>query len=282
MAVNRSVLRGIAVLEAMAEIGEPVPLGTLVEHVGLDKATVWRLLSTLVEAGYVIQDEDTGRYALTNRVLRLARSFFEHSDLRSVARPHLMRLRNEADETVHLGQIDGERVVYIDKIDAERSVRLVSSVAQGMPIHTTSLGKAILAHLPEAADLIEGMELTRKTPQSITNPNVLLRELRIIREVGYATDHEENEENVICVGSPVLDGRGRVIAAVSVSGPKFRVGRQVKVLGELCRRTAERISSDLEGASAMIAIPPLRVAGSDASQPGRVDDAGDAHEESTP
>ncbi len=259
MVVNRSVLRGLAVLEAMAETGEPVALGTLVKRVQLDKATVWRLLATLQEAGYVAQDEDTGRYALTNRVLRISRSFFEHSDLRSIARPHLARLRDAAGETVHLGQLDGARVVYVDKLEGERSIRLVSSVAQSMSVHTTALGKAMLAAMPreQARALVQQLDLAPNTERSITNPAMLYRELEAVASVGYATDREENEENVFCVGAPVLDGRARVIAAISLSGPKFRVGQRVKELGELCRKTAKRISSDVEGANAMIAMPPL-------------------------
>ncbi len=271
MKLNRSVLRGIALLEALGEAGEPLGPAKLAASVDLDKATVSRLLATFEHAGYVDREPAGGRYRLTNRVLRLSRSLLEHSDLLRIARPHLTRLRDDCGESVHLGQFDGDHVVYVDKLEAERSIRLVSTVARSMPIHTTSLGKAMLAAMDrEAARAVVGhLDLAPRTPASITDPAVLLRELDGIAARGFATDEEENEQNVCCIGAPVFDRTGRVVAAVSLAGPIFRVGPQVEDLGERCRRAAEDVSEDLAEMGLAVPVPaspgPVGIPGRDAA-----------------
>jgi DNA-binding IclR family transcriptional regulator len=260
--LNRSVLRGIALLEALGEAGEPLGPAKLAASVELDKATVSRLLATFEHAGYVDRDPAGGRYRLTNRVLRLSRSLLEHSDLLRIARPHLARLRDDCGESVHLGQFDGDHVVYVDKLEAERSIRLVSTVARSMPIHTTSLGKVMLAAMdPEdVRGVVACLDLTPRTPASISDPGVLLRELDRTAARGFATDEEENEQNVCCVGAPVFDHSGRVVAAVSLAGPTFRVGPRVQDLGERCRRAAVDISDDLAELGVVVTTtPPLGV-----------------------
>ena len=148
--MTRTLSRGLDVLEALARGNEhglgPSAIG---QRVGLDKATVTRLLRTLVEAGYVTQDETTRRYRLTGKILWLAHRVTVRLDLRSVARPHLTALRDELGETVHLGVMEDLRVVYVDKLEADNSIQLVSAVGQTMPLHSTSLGKAMLAALPD-------------------------------------------------------------------------------------------------------------------------------------
>jgi DNA-binding IclR family transcriptional regulator len=148
--VTRTLSRGLDVLEALARASEqglgPSAIG---QQVGLDKATVTRLLRTLVEAGYVTQDEATRRYRLTGKILWLAHRATVRLDLRTVARPHLTALRDELGETVHLGVMEDLGVVYVDKLEADNSIQLVSAVGQTMPLHSTSLGKAMLAALPD-------------------------------------------------------------------------------------------------------------------------------------
>ena len=138
-------------MEALARGDEPgLGPSAIGQRVGLDKATVTRLLRTLVDAGYVTQDPTTRRYRLTGKILWLAHGVTARLDLRTVARPHLTALRDELGETVHLGVMEDLRVVYVDKLEAANSIQLVSAVGQTMPLHSTALGKAMLAALPDA------------------------------------------------------------------------------------------------------------------------------------
>ncbi|AYY12599.1 IclR family transcriptional regulator [Actinobacteria bacterium YIM 96077] len=266
MKLTRSLLRGFEVLEALAEEGRPLGPARVAERVGLDKATVSRLLATLSHAGYVTRDPTAGNYRITARVLRLSRAFLEQCDLRGIARPHLTRLRDEVGETVHLGQADGDQIAYIDKLETARSVRLVSAIGQTMPVTTTALGKAMLSALdePDRSMIISALGLPARTARSLTDPQDLIDDLDRTARRGYAIDQEENEDGVICVAVPVKDGDGRLVAAISISGPDFRVGPEVDRLGTACRDAAEAIARDLP-AGVVAQVGFGRIAQNDAS-----------------
>jgi DNA-binding IclR family transcriptional regulator len=245
--LNRSLQRGLAVLEAVADSSGPVGPTRITELTDLDKATVSRLLATFEHAGYVIRDAETGRARLTSRVLRLSRGYLEHCDLRTLAHPHLGELRDASNETAHLGVLTGDRVVYIDKMESSNSVRLVSAVGQTMPVHTTALGKAMVAALEEQvrAPFLEQLDLCEATPATMTDQATLLEELDRTAQRGWSIDAAENEPNVLCIGAAILDGDGSVVGAVSVSGPQFRMEPRIDELGELCRSTADRIAAEV-------------------------------------
>lgn len=246
MKPTRALLRGLEALEVLAASDEPLGPTQLARRIGLDKATVNRLLFTLCEAGYA-QVEDGGRYRLTGRIMQLAGGFGSQSGLRELARPHLERLRDATDETVHLGVRDGDRVSYIDKVPGTHPVRLVSEVGRAMPLHTTALGKVALAWMDDDDRLrvLAELELAPRTERSITSVDELGRELIRTRERGYAIDDRENEEHAYCVGAPVLDRDGRLVAMVSLSGPSYRVAERHRDHGELVRSTAAAVSAVL-------------------------------------
>ncbi len=246
--VTRTLSRGLDVLEALARANEdglgPSAIG---QRVSLDKATVTRLLRTLVEAGYVTQDEATRRYRLTGRILWLAHRATVRLDLRSVARPHLAALRDELGETVHLGVMEGLGVVYVDKLEAANSIQLVSAIGQTMPLHSTSLGKAMLAALPdeEREATYARMDLSRRTDRTILDLTAFREEIRRTQLCGYSTDDRENEPFGACVGAAIVGADGRPVGAISISGPSFRIHDRLAVL----RRTrARRGRSDRPGA----------------------------------
>ena len=246
--VTRTLSRGLDVLEALARADEdglgPSALG---QRVDLDKATVTRLLRTLVEAGYVTQDETTRRYRLTGRILWLAHRATVRLDLRSVARPHLTALRDELGETVHLGVMESLRIVYVDKLEAENSIQLVSAVGQTMPLHSTSLGKAMLAALPEAEReaTYARLELTPRTDRTIRDLDALREEVRLTQLRGYSTDDRENEPHGACVGAAILGADGRPAGAISISGPHFRIHDRLPYFGERARAVAGAIAREL-------------------------------------
>jgi DNA-binding IclR family transcriptional regulator len=248
---TRTLLRGLDVIEALADadaagIG-PSAIG---EAVDLDKATVSRLLRTLAEAGWVRQDADTRRYRLSGKILRLAANVRVHLDLRTVAAPHLRALREELGETVHLGVMEDLGVFYLDKLESPNSIQLVSRVGQVMPLHSTSLGKAILAALPEEEReaKIARMDFVPRTDRTITTAAAFRRELVVTQQRGYATDDRENEPLGACVAAAIIGPEGRPVGAVSVSGPHYRVHSHLEDFGEHARATAAAVALDL-GAS---------------------------------
>jgi DNA-binding IclR family transcriptional regulator len=246
--VTRTLSRGLHVLEALARANEdglgPSAIG---QRVGLDKATVTRLLRTLVEAGYATQDETTRRYRLTGRVLWLAHRATVRLDLRTVARPHLTALRDELGETVHLGVMDDLRVVYVDKLEADNSIQLVSAIGQTMPLHSTSLGKAMLAALPdeEREGIYIRMDFQPRTDRTIRDLASFREAIRVTQLRGYSTDDRENEPYGACVGAAIVGADGRPVGAISISGPYFRIHDRLEYFGERVRAVAGAIAHEL-------------------------------------
>lgn len=245
---TRSFSRGLKVLEALATSGE-MGLGpsAIAEQLGLDKATVTRLLATLVEADYVVQDPATRRYRLTGAIVRLAHGVMERLDLRRVARPHLDALLARLGETVHLAVMKDEYVVYIDKLEAANSIQLVSAVGQVMPLHSTSLGKAILAALPEDVreSIYRRMDFAPRTERTLTSLAEFRDEIRRTQARGFAIDDRENEPFGACVAAAVMGADGRPVGAISVSGPHFRMHEHFQDFGEQVRATASLVAWDL-------------------------------------
>jgi DNA-binding IclR family transcriptional regulator len=246
--VTRTLSRGLDVLEALARAdGYGLGPSAIGQRVGLDKATVTRLLRTLVGAGYVTQDETTRRYRIGGRILWLAHRVTASLDLRSVARPHLAALRDELGETVHLGVMDDVRIVYVDKLEAENSIQLVSAVGQTMPLHSTSLGKAMLAAVSddERERIYTRMDFRPRTERTICDLATFRQEIRLTQRRGYSTDDRENEPFGACVGAAIVGADGRPAGAISIAGPHFRIHDRLEYFGERVRDVAAAIAREL-------------------------------------
>jgi DNA-binding IclR family transcriptional regulator len=247
-ATTRTLLRGLEVIEALSDVDAvgtgPSAIG---EAIGLDRGTVARLLRTLVSAGWVRQDGVTRRYRLSSKILRLAANVRVHLDLRVAAAPYLPRLRDQLGETVHLGVMEDLGVVYLDKLESPSSIQLVSRVGQVMPLHSTSLGKAMLAALPEAESesLIARMDLAPRTDRTITSAAAFREEIDLTRSRGYAIDDRENEPLGACVAAAIVGPNGRPVGAISVSGPHYRIRGRFDEIGKVVRWTATRVAMEL-------------------------------------
>ena len=241
----RALLRGLSLIEGLAETGEPIGVTDLAAAINLDKGTTFRLLQALLASEYVSRDK-SGKYSLTGKLLRLANGLATQLDLRYVSRPHLIRLRDAVNETVHLGVLESDRVSYVDKLEPAQSLVLVTAVGQTMPVHSTALGKAITAAMDseQRAGIIARLKLIRQTGKTITSRADLLSELRATAERGYAIDNEENYDAATCVAAPILGPKGTVLGAVSISSPTFRIATRIAELGDKVRATATAISRD--------------------------------------
>lgn len=218
------VPRAFSVLEALVDGAPQTTLGQIAERSGLPKPTAHRILQTLVELGFARSAGD-GSYLLGSQALTLAGRVLSRVDYGGHARPALRALQEHTAETIHLAILSGARAIYVEKMEGGRPYRMASRVGMELPLHSTAIGKAILAHLApdDRAALIRGIDLVRLTPRTITDGEQLESELAVVRRLGYALDDEENEEGIRCVGAPVFARGGRMIGALSVSAPAFQL-----------------------------------------------------------
>lgn len=216
-------------------------------RLGIHKSTLHRLLGTLESKRFVQRDPGTGRYRLGTRLLELASLVVEHSNLQQRARLHLYRLVEECQETVDLSVLDGNSVVYLEVVESPHRVKLAAMPGQRLPVHSTASGKALLAFVPpEELERLLPAELTRYTERTLATREALLRDLEATRERGYAVSYQEHEAGISAVAAPVLDMRGRPIAAVAVAGPAFRLTRErISEIATAVRATAEAIARDV-------------------------------------
>ena len=219
--------RAFAVLDLLGESDTPLGLAQVSSSLQLHKSTAHRFLMVL-ERHRMVERTSNGKFRLGLRLFDFGNRAIEQYDLRERAQPHLRRLVAETEETAHLCILEGAHVIYIDKIEPARSVRMITRVGASNPVHCTSVGKAILAFLPEEriADILRKTRFERFTHRTIATPEALRVEIEKTRRRGYAVDDEELEEGLRCIEVPLLDAQRQPVAAVSVSGPSFRVTAQ--------------------------------------------------------
>jgi len=231
--------RSLAIIDALANARDDASLAELAEKVKLHKSTVHRLTSILERHRILERDSQSGKYRLGLRLFELGSIAMARFNIRDSARLHLEKLLFEVVETVHLCALDVGDVLYLDKMEPVRSVRMASRIGRRNPAHSTSVGKAIMAFLPEPEtdSILRQHGLKRLTAKTITTPAELKADLKLIRDRGYSIDNEENEEGVRCIGAAVLDHSGRPIAAISVSAPSFRLpmDKVPAVAASVCR-----------------------------------------------
>jgi DNA-binding IclR family transcriptional regulator len=240
----RAVNRALEVLAALCETDGGISLRDLSAKVGLHKSTTYRLLQSLISYQFAVQDSETRNYKAGLRVFELAHQVISKMELRTQALPELKELSRRLNETVHLAILDNSDIVYIDKQETQRTVRMYSAVGKRGPAHCTGVGKVLLAHLPqEEIDRIIKKGLRRYTKKTITSPSELKKHLETVRKRGYAVDDTEHEKEIRCVACPIRDHRGKVIAAISLTVPTSRMSRkEIEGLAPLVREYADRIS----------------------------------------
>jgi DNA-binding IclR family transcriptional regulator len=229
-AKNRSYLKVVAkairVMEAMANSEGESRLTDLSKALKFPKATVFRILFTLQQVGYVEQNEGTGTYRLSEKAGWSRRQEFRQS-LKSIARPFMQRLLGRFEQTVNLAVLDQNQILYIEILEGLRSIRMAATVNAFGPLHCTALGKSILAHLPadECLQILNHRPLARYTGNTIVSTSQLIHRLRKVRSCGYAVDNEEAERGARCVAVPIFNSAGRPAAGISVSGPTSHIQR---------------------------------------------------------
>lgn len=243
--MSQSVARALQLLEGLADGGRS--LDDLAESLGVHKTTVLRLLRTL-EADRFVRHDDNHRYFLGSRLFELGTSALEQRTIREIALPHLEDLgRQTGGQAIHLAAYESGRAIYIAKVESTSSVRMYSRVGLVAPLHATAVGKVLTCELPERqlSTILAANDFRRFTKRTITTPDAYRAELAKVRAQGWAEDSAEHEDFINCIGAPVRDSSGRIIAAASISVPDVILKRDgVHDLLPLLHQTTAAIAAE--------------------------------------
>ncbi|HAJ32699.1 MAG TPA: IclR family transcriptional regulator [Candidatus Atribacteria bacterium] len=240
--------KSLSVLELLLQKGSSMNMTEISEKLGFYPSTTHRILDTLKHWGYVEQDPNTQRYQLGLKLLELGMAKLHQMDLVREAAPYLKELVKQCNEIVHLGVLEEGEVLYLAKEESSQTIRMISYVGKRAPLHCTALGKVLLTYLSaeERKKILGEKELPRLTENTITDKRELEKELSKVREQGFALDREENEKDVRCIAAPIRNYQGKVIAAISISSPIFRINKNIQNnLNEALLETSKKISKRL-------------------------------------
>lgn len=240
--------RALAALALLSESSSECSLAELCPALGLHKSTVHRLMMVLEQHRLVVKNPETGKYRLGLRLYELGSRAIDSLDLRGRARPYLDKLQERFGETVFFCILDERQVFYVDKVESQQSVRTACTVGSRAPAYCTAVGKAMLSELPdeEVAEIARKSGLKAVTKNTITSLAKLKAELKLVRSRGYAIDDEEKEEGLRCVGAVVRAHSRKLNAAMSISGPAFRMTKErIPEVAQALMQAAGDLSAEL-------------------------------------
>ncbi len=244
----QSLDRGLQLLEIISLAKESMGLPELADLLEVDRSTVHRLLGTLQQRNYVIQDAQNKRYSLGMKVIEISRRALDSINFRAVAKPYLKNLSKETGESTNLFILANDHAVCVDYEASPSPLAVSNDIGIIYIMHATAGGKVLLAFMPDqlSQKIITGSSLTPLTPRTITDANSLKLHLLQIRDQGYALDDEERYIGVRCIAAPIFDHTRKVIAGISMSGPASRVTLdRVRELSKIVVKTADDISMAL-------------------------------------
>lgn len=255
----RSVSRALALLRCFTYNTPELTLAELSEQSGLSKSTALRLLHTLEAQGFVTSDNSGGRYQLGPALIELGAIALHNLDLHRVARPLLETLCDRTQETVNLSVLSGDQVLYIATLDSPQPVRIAARPGRRLPVHCTATGRVFLAFGSEVdTERILKSDLKAYTPYTKTDPEELRRAIQETRERGFAIAEQEFELGITAVGAPIWGVNGRLVGAIGVAGPSYRIPFEKALqIGEAAREVACTISRQL-GAPLNLCTYPRR------------------------
>ncbi len=240
--------RAFDILELLSDVKDGMGVTEIAGRIGLNKSTVHRILNAMAVRGYIERVNGRGVYRNGLKLVDLASVHLNSIELKTEARPYLRELTQRMNLTTHLATLDGTEAVYIDKVDVESSLRLYSQIGRRISVHCSALGKSLLSGLTDAeiSDRLERCMFAKHTEHTLTSSRELLRQVGEVRTCGFAVDDEEHEAGVRCIAAPILDYRGRVVAAISLTGPASIVSKErEQEIGVLVKGVAGDISRRL-------------------------------------
>lgn len=245
-----SVVRALDILELLDAEGE-MGITDMARKLDMEKSTVYRAINTLRSRHYVSQDPDTLKYSNSYKLFEMGHNVVRNTGLPKMAYRFMRRLAQISKSAVNLGVRDGQKVVYIDKIESDETVKVCMKIGQGIPLYCTGLGKALLAYVPEreVRGILGRENFEHFTATTIGNVGDLLADLAKVRQRGYSIDDEEHLMGILCVAAPAFNAKGETIAAISVATPKMNHSDPAVIdrLGRLVYEAAEGFTQSLGG-----------------------------------
>lgn len=243
-----SVIRSFDVLELFSREEDEIGISEMSRRLGLYKSTVHRIVSTLVYKGILEQNSGNGKYRLGLKLYKLGIIARDHDELINIASPYLYRLTERTGETSNLVVMEGTMCMYVAQQESSQMIRMFTRLGARVFPHCSGAGKVLLSDMSEEEidSIVEANGLARYAENTITTREELKNELLKVKELGYAFDNGEREEGVMCIAAPIRDHNRRVIASLSISGPKYRFqGRELEELILIVKKHAQGISAEL-------------------------------------
>ncbi|MES2363483.1 MAG: IclR family transcriptional regulator [Pseudomonadota bacterium] len=253
--MNNTLVKGLQLLEELVDREGAVGVSELALQLGMGKSNVHRTLQALVELGYVVNEDGRGSYRASLKMWELGARMIARLDVRQAAQPAMHWLLDATRETVHLSVLDGEQVMYVDKLDSPEPVRAYSEIGGRAPAYCVATGKVLLAWRERSLPSLHPVNSKREafTPATIIDAAEMTQELARIRTQGYAVNRGEWRASVWGVAAPITDGTGRVVAAIGVSGPATRIKPAgIRLLAKAVTEAAQRIANALAGHDAAV------------------------------
>ncbi len=242
MGKSRAALRTVKILEYIAQKKQGVTLSDIGTELDLPITSASDIIKSLLETEMIeLMDERSKIYGIGVKAYYIGNAFLSNTNLIDKAKPIIEELGMTLNKTVFMGKEINKEITYIYKFEPRESMVSTCPIGSRTSLHNTSLGKALMAYDDDLRDYIKNKSLVKKTPYTITDHKVLMEELIEIRERGYAIDDREQNEMLRCIGAPIFDHEGKVIAALSVSG-LYSKNTDVEYEGNLVKEKALQIS----------------------------------------
>jgi IclR family KDG regulon transcriptional repressor len=243
-----SVAKALTILNLFTVKKQEWGVTEIARELDMQKSTVYRLLTTMQEFGFVRKSEDGVSYRLGLTLFELGSVVSNSFDIRDIAVAYMHKLSEQCGESVHLGIFSDNEVMSIEGVESQSPLKSTIIVGKRAPLYCTSIGKALLAFLPEGErdKIVGNIRFEKYTGQTIVDSKALGEELELTRRRGYAIDNEEHDLGITCVAAPIFDSRGTIAASLSISGPSVRLTpEQLPKYIELVLATVNDISKDL-------------------------------------
>lgn len=243
----QSIDRALDIIEALSQEVDGLGVTEIARRCGLHKSTAYRIISTLAARGYLRKNEN-GNYQIGLALLSVASCYINSLELLTEARPFVAKIATELGLTCHLGVLDGDKVVYIEKMDVFSNARLYSQIGMHVQAYSCSLGKCLLSNYStdNVRKIMSNARFEKLTDKTIDSIEALISDLDIVRKRGWAIDEEESKLGHRCLGVPIYDYRGDIIAAISASGPTNIFAKdRIEPVAEYMLQQAKELSRNL-------------------------------------
>lgn len=249
----QTLSNAIDVINVFESEPKPLSIQDIVRSTKMNRTSVYRILYTLRSKGILEMDENTGKYSLGIKMVQLSSLVLQRLDIRQIARPYLEKLWKESNETIHLVVMNEKNAIFIDKLETRNTIFMGSHIGWVAPLYSTASGKMLLSYQTEEFinDYLEAITIIPYTYKTITDKHDFKHNLRLIREKGYSFDNEEMVEGLKCIAVPITNAGGKIVAALSISGPTSRMSIKQDQVIDMMFEYASMISHEVSKSSEM-------------------------------